>query len=1164
METPLGFPTPQDALAELGVQLLGSSELFDGSLAVGRPFQEPMPTVGRREELAALVDFASARGPLRVAVIPGRAGMGKTSVLAALSDALAAQRVGTMLRFATDVVASGTPSAPRLPPGPCLVVIDDACRKAATSTLLHLARERRDVRFVLTTRPAGIPRLDALFAQVGLSTDAVRMLPKLGPLAPDEAESAAAQALGEELKSLADKLAAAAEGHPFVIALAGRLLAEGALHPVALERTAAPFAARALERAYEMLLLRAASSVDQKLVAGVLALIAALAPVRTSDERFLQNAGELLGCRRRELVSALRALEAAGVLDRSPQGARVVPGALSDHVLHRALSGRPEAPSLDRAAPFAGTMEEIARLLEERFGTQALVPLLRNTGELDGQPFFQGASDKPPTELVASLFRHAQGMLAAASSAERCRLLSALRELAIDHPEPMLELASLVTRLPVREAQAASGLLASPGSVLYELPSILRRIGLHLRHLPRVVDLLWELGRDDLRLQSPHPDHPMRVLRELASRANTRPVGVHEALLDGVDRWLVDPSAHEHKHSPLDVLDTFLADVSTEPGPSDDRLRALRNQALSALSRCASSTNRRAALSGVSGLERVLGDGSLEGGAEPSFRDGERLRILAMLGDAALGSNDALVHFAVADALRRAARRASAFEVRLAAEEAAAAVPTSAERRLYEALTQRSPSQRVVIDLPASEAAPAETERGSMRPPRGDGDASRSADACRAVVDERIAAGATPEETARDLGAALDALSLAGKSGSPRLLLHVLSRKHPDVARATCEAIMRAPDGPLGPHVASLLHALRESSPEQATELVLSIVATGDPTLCASIAQVFHRWVEKPLPGDREALRKLLSHRDGFVRRAALGALRTLAKSSPRDALDLAVGIDLSEGPEVAEALFGALDAGGLFTERALSEEELILFLSRLGAARSLDGHSTMRFLHHAGKRLPEEVALLMIDRIAQAAGGSAGATEAYEPLPPEGLGAILSGLCRSPEWLPILRRVRHLARARTGWVRFHAARLFHDASNAFAPPSVEVLSEWVQSGGAEELEAVSALLEEAPASFLFAHLDLVATLLRRAQATSEACFERVRSALFSVATGQARPRSGRAELGESELRAAAREAALRLPPRSPEQRFFDAVGKHAEALLAEEEAAEDDELFDL
>ncbi|MDC3956791.1 hypothetical protein KEG38_23220 [Polyangium jinanense] len=1148
METTLGFPTPPDAHIEHGVALFGPSEFEGGALAAGRPFQEALPFGGRAEILAALVDFASARGPARVAVLPGRSGSGKTSLLSALADALAAQRVGTMLRFATDITSAPTPT--RLPPGPCLIVIDDAGRKAAPAMLLPMAIDRRDVRFVLTTRPAGLPRLSALLAQVGLSSDLVRILPELGALSPSEAEAAAQHVLGDAPGEFAAALAKHAEGHPFVIALAGRLVREEAIHPVLLGK--GELAACALDRGHELLLLRSSAAGDPKLLAGVLALVALLAPVRTSDERFLQGAGDLLGCRRRDLVSALRALEAAGVVDRGPHGARVVPGALSDHALYRALVGPLTAGSL------AGSLDDRVRALEERFGAHAIVPLIRNAGELDGPSLPSGASD----EITTALFRHVRAGIDAASAADRCRLLAGLRELSSDHPAAMLDLAAAVLRSPAQtEAARGPSALFSAVSVLYELPAILRRVGLHLAHLPRAADLLWELGRDDLRLQSPHPDHPMRVLRELASRSSARPAGVHESLLDAVDRWLVADDAHDHKHSPLDVIDTFLSEGAAFAGPSDERRRALRKQALAALSGCAQSPKRRAALSGVNGLERVLSDGS--GGSslgermEPGWRDEERLEILAMLGAAASNSGDPLVHFAVADALRRAARRASSPDVRAAAETALGNVPTSTERRLYEALTQRSPAQRGLIDMPPSEIpGSGEIDRGTER---------RSADACRAVVDEMLAEGRAPAQTAEGLGAALEALALAGKSGSPRLLLHVLSRKHPAAAVTICEAVMGAPESPLGPHVASLLHALREASPERAEALVGSIVGGGNATLCASLAQVFHRWVEKPLPGDREALRHLLGHRDGFVRRAALGALRTLAKSSPRDAVELAVGVDLSEGPEVAEALFGALDAGGLFSEGALSEEEIILFLTRLGAARSLDGHSTMRFLHHAGKRMPEDVTGLFIERIARAASGIVAGAEEYEPLPPEGLSAILTGLARSPEWLPLLRRVRHLARARIGWVRFHAARLFHDASRSFALPTVEVLSEWVQDGGESELEAISALLEEAPPTFLFAHLELVATLLRRAHTTGEGCFERVRSALFSVVTGQARPRSGaRAERSETLLRSQAREAAARLPPKSPEQKFFESVAKHAEALLAEEDAGQDDELFDL
>jgi hypothetical protein len=1147
METILGFPHPPDAHVERGAQLLTVADFLEAVDGSERPLLDPLPFTGHEETLAALVDFASTPGSARIAVLPGRAGTGKTSLLAELASALVMQRVGASMRFVVDAAPGTAPNMQRLPPGRCLLVIDDALQKGAFSALLPMIVDRpSDVRVVLTTRPAGLVRLRSLFVQAGLEEDEVRILPEFGALQPEQAEALARGALGEERADLAARLAAAAEGTPFTIALGARLLRDEALHPVALDQPG-DFAARALDRGLDFLLLRAASAMDPKLLSGVLALVAALAPAQVGDERFLQGAGEILSCLRRDLVSALRVLEGAGLLERGAHGSRIVPSAFADHALQRALVG----PAL-----FAGTVEERARSLATNLGTQALVPLIRNVGMLDGPSVPPGRAK----ELVDTLFRHVHAELETASAPERSRLLGAMRDLAGAEPTNLLALVEAAMRTPTHaDGDAPAGALFSQASVLYELPASLRRIGNHLEHLPRVCDLLWKLGRDDLRLQSPHPDHPMRVLRDLASRMKARPIGIHEALLDAAVRWLEEPGAHDHTHSPIDVLDTFLADSSSDD-ESDARRRALRDRALSALFGCARASDRRAALAGMGGLERVLSDtmGSLFSELEePEWRDAERSDILRMLREVAEASSDPLVHFAVCDALGRVSRRSASEELRAGAEAALVTLPASYERRLYEALTQRTPAQR------SSNAPPVSKRSGCAG---GDGVQQRmerrSTETCKAVAAEMLARHPSPKGAAEALGAALEALGLAGKSGSPRLLLHVLSRKHPVEAAAICEAIMSGPESPLGPHVASLLHGLRIEDPSRASALIAAIVADGNATLCASIAQVFHRWVEKPIEGDHNALRRLFDHRDAFVRRAALGTLRTLARSSPRDAVDLAVGIDLSEGPEIAEALFGALDTGGLLADEALSKEELVLFLSRLRDAQSFVGHSTMRFLRHAGKRLPAEVAELMVDRVAQTSARE-GAGE-YDPLPPEGLPSILVGLASSPSFLPMLRRVRQLARGRGGWVRFHAARLFHDASRSFSLPSVEVLAEWVDGGGPEELEAIAALLEEAPAAFLFAHLDLISSLLERAHAADDACFERVRGALFSVATGQARPRTGRPILGETTLREQSREAAARLPRHSPAQRFFESLAKHAEAALVEEDIGQDDELFDV
>jgi len=1155
MDTFVGIPSSADVTTEPGVTLGRPHEFVDVALAAGRYFQDALPIVGRSDELRTLAEFVRKPGSKRVVVVVGRAGVGKTSLLISLAETFAFRSPDRTVHFAFDVTPSATSHAPRLPKGASVIVIDDAHRKVCTGSLLQVAKDRPDVSFVLAARPGGLSRILAMAAPLGLSGDDLHVLPELTPLEPSDAERSARVVLDEEFASCVEQLVAVCAGHPQLISIAGRLLREAALHPVALEQ-AADFGALVLARAYETLLIRASATPDQKLVGGVLAqvtdmlgLVATLAPVRTSDERFLQGAGELLGCRRRDLVSALRALENAGILERSALGVRVVPTALADHALQRLFTA---------SLPLSGTLAERVRNIVRHFGVHALVQLIRNAGEMDGPSVVPNGAYKFVAELIAVC----RAELAASSTMERRRLLSALRDVCHDQPAGMLELVKFVMLLPVEDnSDHESRVFLSETTVTNELPRILQRIAMHRGHLAESVDLLWELGRGDVRLQSSHADHPMRILRDFASKEYALHLGFHEELLDAVERWQAAPGAHEYQHSPLDVLDTFLADsISTvEDDFLAERQRQLRARVLASMARAASSSNRRAALAGIRGLEAVLADATTQsnvGFSEAPWRSGERLEVLDRLRDAAKNATDPIVHYAIADVLRWAAHRTTNDTIRIATDLVFADVPQSAERLLYEALTLRPPTQRGGVD---SDSPPSSTliSEGRNSEPRG-------AETARLVIDDWAAKDEELGAFVQRIADALDVLAGAGKSGSPRVLLQVFSLKNPHAAALACQVIMRAPDGPLGPHVAALLHTLRESAPDRAVEFVREIVGGGNATLCASLAQAFPRWVDRPRMGDQDALRSLLAHRDGFVRRAALGSLRTLAKTAPQDAVALAVEVDLSEGPEAVETLFGALDAGKLLTGNALSVEDIVVFLSRLATAPNLEGNSTIRFLHFAGKRLPEETALLLIERVERLAGVDAAPIENFVPLPSEGLSSILRNLPESPEWLAILRRVRNLARLRSSHARTLAARLFRVASKKYSSPSMDILSEWLLTGRADEFEGIAVLLEEAPGALFFTHVHFVATLLRNCHALGPDLYDTVQRALFPVAMGKTRGPTTGAYMSDTALRTQAREAAAKLAPRSPERRFYETIVKETEALIAEETATDLDDLFDL
>jgi len=205
----------------------------------------------------------------------------------------------------------------------------------------------------------------------------------------------------------------------------------------------------------------------------------------------------------------------------------------------------------------------------------------------------------------------------------------------------------------------------------------------------------------------------------------------------------------------------------------------------------------------------------------------------------------------------------------------------------------------------------------------------------------------------------------------------------------------------------------------------------------------------------------------------------------------------------------------------------------------------------------------LLVERVERLASEDAVPIENFVPLPSEGLTSILTRLPDSPEWVAILRRIRNLARLRSNQVRTQAARLFQAASKNYSASAMEVLSEWLLAGRADEFEGIAVLLEEAPAALFFTHVHLVATLLRNCHALDNDLYDSVQNSLLAAAMGKTRGPTTGSYMSDTALRTQAREAAAKLAPRSPERRFFETIVKQTEALIAEETAEDLDDLFD-
>jgi replication-associated recombination protein RarA len=97
-------------------------------------FSHVYPLVGRKDLLEQLHGFVESER-YSAAIIAGRGGVGKTKILQSFSENFSKVHKDKALFFVNDGVPITQESANDLPPGPCIIVIDDAHRSQDLSIL---------------------------------------------------------------------------------------------------------------------------------------------------------------------------------------------------------------------------------------------------------------------------------------------------------------------------------------------------------------------------------------------------------------------------------------------------------------------------------------------------------------------------------------------------------------------------------------------------------------------------------------------------------------------------------------------------------------------------------------------------------------------------------------------------------------------------------------------------------------------------------------------------------------------------------------------------------------------------------------------------------------------------------------------------------------------
>jgi len=1092
------------------------------------------PLVGRGQTVEEIVAWAVDPDASNVAVLVGRGGLGKSKLL----REVATRSYATELHFRFLAVDQApTPndfdSLPRT--GDLVVVIDDAHGVDGVAGIAaQLWMQRPRAKLLLATRPYGETMLDAEVWKLNQSPRALQRW-KLEDLSQTEACNLVSRLTDRSIfDPLTRQLASISADCPFVALVAADLLNRGELSGTTL---ASDVALRAdVLRRFAELATTYGSGRDAAERREVLAALAAFQPVRLSDRAFATAVTALTRIESWDIVNGrIRELEDVGLILRRGDAVRLVPDILGDILLGQAAYD----DRSDRATAFLPRAQDAAT-------GAPLQHLLVNASRMDWQ-IRDGTATR--TNMVGDLWATLRAEILNGSVDQQLPLLSLVAKIAYYQPKVALALVEDVLALDSREPPTPADVTSSASSrqaVVRATTPILRNVAYHLDHLRPALDLLWSLAQDDQRPTNQHPDHPLRVLMQLADLQTGKPFKYIHTVIDAATEWLARPA----KLSPFDVIEPILAVEGNDEVHADltltfrsfpldpNSVRDVRSRVIDLAVREARSEDIPSAVRAVEALAHAIrGPGRFQrqpSDAEMQDWAREFIPVIETLGEIGAEPNhDPAVRIAIRKAIGWHAEHSTS-ETKAAAIAALSVLVTS-------------PDDALALCLHDGWGQLA------MRTERNFEEAERARIAEFQRVAKEITTGCTDDEVLALLEGRLhiERTALDGINSSGRFLWELFDFR-PSAAVRLCEEAIAGRLPELSQFVALAVAVLANRGDPSAIQFAAAL-ASGDSARRqnAALALSWNRGTRSGLlPGEFDLLAQFAGHDDEHVRAAMGRAVYLIALSDRAVALDLLVKIEFAQSGKVAaEALSclappGPLDWSG--TDAALRES----ILAQLTMCKSIDEYELMSAIGELSRIDPLRVTRFLIARIDRQATRQELGYDALPhrwdpPLKVKETGTFARCLIEVREWMTCVGHDR-----RSYYRHDDGAELYALMADDWNDQALAVLADIGDASSEATLMTAARILAHAPSQVLLQNVALVAKVLRRAEALGQDEAKLIFHALLPTNRGAFASWSFERPVKDEQERNRAREIATDLPRGSIESRFFHTLADAVEARL--------------
>jgi hypothetical protein len=1003
-------------------------------------FTHSLPLVGRTDYRAQIVTFPQMAH--RVLLLAGRGGLGKSKLLKEGLLRVAADDGPVQVRLLRDLNRFVKEMANDLPAGPLLVAVDDAHKMRDLETLLAVAREHSPrMQLILATRPQGIPAIRQRLADARFTFEEILALPEIPPLSANDTRALARAILPDEYAHAVDRLVQLVGDSPLVTVVGARLLARREIDPAQLAH-AEEAKSEIFDRFRDVQLGEVSDEVDRALAQRIIELASAMGPIRPHHEILVDRAAAYLGIEPHELRRALVVLEDAGALVAIQGGYQVTPDVLADYILQRAC----------------------------------VMPTGESTGYADG------------------LFAHFQDV----------GLDNFLANLVDIQPDSVLDFMHTFTETHDLDVPDVTFEEAFQGYSLYPIrgfPGILLTLSADGRYLGRALDLLWRLGRDDKRPTNPYPDHPMRILEDLAETRADKDPHVYDEVLRAVERWSREPNAFSHRHSPLDVLDKLMNreaiwlpsewDRANPPeqgvdavSVADVRRRGIR--IVSDLTQTREPTiQHRALLSLLSALwhpdELQVRDD------EGATRQRENQQIVGAIQELLAAARSQLLAYTV-EARIRPMRPFPERESDRPLCDLLEAIPQDLDARLVRYLRfgiAQYPFFRDIIGRDIAQLHEAVDHDVTAVVQR--------------LVDREQDAQGIKGRLEREIGTILQ----YGAESRPSTILFALSDEHPDVAVPLAELVVADPRSVLASELDALLVPMRGRDGVGYRRIVDAALATTDDILLTSISHTLYR-VGPLEPWERAVVQALANAGLPTIAPNVIRSLQGFPAEAADELVAVVAALDVGSDSDLADELVGELVRHPGLRSDPVPDDLVRLLLPklvpvrRIGEARA----ETHELLARLAVQDPERVVEFYLDRIRLATRLRRDGNRDYDPVPSIRLSTRYD-LERADA------QARHRALTQIADAMVHPPHgldadflddLFALMANGFDDLSMQGLRELLEREGRYGIPTVLHLLREAPGQIVFERIEFLDRLLAVASQAGADELERVQVALYHLA----------------------------------------------------------------